>query len=512
MYPDAMDWCDAPFFEKEVFDDFEQKVRFAIDTSGWQPAKVFNRKKGHDLQNTNVRRHSNHVIDDKDMCRQLTQTIHERLSSLFPDDSFWIRDSHMDVLHYAEGDFFHRHEDFIKYFFPDVRLYVLLIGLETCQDGGETVVYAQKSQGVPYYGSVRKNRACFFPAHIPHESRVVKKGEKMCIKLDVFFVQRQAPTKMMMCRVGKTIFPFLHSWFQGFESFLESMSRFHGSQALDIHSIDEDTFRLVYRIFVHDYYPTREEKETVEDVWNMLFPDMSITDIKIWTTLTGWLTQPVTETHKNTCIWIRDIACFLRFYETYSTRVVPFIAFRYRDMEKWKKKWNVFSIIPLFSEGMSFVCSTEQGPPEKDWMLHRTRKFYYREHTATQKQRTFSMKTLSALKQKNQSDFIHWCDFHNKNIQDHGFHHEIPDGASCLSAQEISMTDTLCHELYASVIDHRDTFDFQGGGSTLCIDGSITEEYQEWCNDHYGATEFYEKYVQYEFECVYGFIRKDDTA
>lgn len=510
MYPDAHDWCDTPFFSEDVFMDIENKIRFLIDDSGWQSAHVFNRTKKRDVHNTDVRRHSKHVIDDKDMCRVVTQPIHQALSQRFPDDSFWLRDSHVDVLYYKEGDFFNRHEDFIKYYFPDVRLYVLLIGLQTCEKGGETVLYTSDSkEETPCFGSVRKNRACFFPAHIPHEGRLVVKGEKLCLKIDVFFVQRHAVNKKIECRVGDCLFPFLDSWFEGFESFLASMSRFCGSRVLEINSIDRDTFKLIYSIFVHDYHPTKSEKIHIDEVWDMLFPDMSMMNMKMWMTLLGWLRQPSMERQSNRCIWTRDLTCFFRFYKTYPELVSPYIAFRYRDVSR--KKWNVFSIIPLFSDGVSCVSGRDHRPLENGWRMHPTGKFYYNQNIVEKQQKhVLTVDSLVFLKRQHQSAFIKWCDFFcDENIQDYTLSDKtVVKNTLCSSGQQIpTMTETFSLELYTSLIDHHNIFDFHGKGIMSMIEGSQIEEYREWCNDDYGPTEYHEKYVQYEFDCVYGFVK-----
>jgi hypothetical protein len=507
MYPDAQDWCDAPFFPEDVLLDIEKKTRIVIDDYGWQSAQVFNRKKGRHVRNTDVRRHSKHVIDDKDTCRQVTQPINEALSRRFPDDSFWLRDSHIDILYYKEGDFFRRHEDFIKYYFPDVRLYVLLIGLQTCHDGGETVLYTT-AEGTPHFGSVRRNRACFFPAHIPHESRVVKKGEKLCLKVDVFFVQRYVLHKKITCRVGDSLFSFLDSWFDGFESFLTSMCRFQDSRELEITSIDEDTFRLFYRIFVHDYSPTKTEKEHVEKIWDMFFPDLSIVEMKTWTTFMGWFRQPSMEKHSNTCIWTRDVTCFFRFYQTYVEQICPFIAFRYRDTDR--RTWNVFSILPLFSDGVSCVTGHEHRPSGDGWTLHPTGKFYYNKNIhEKQEKQVLNIDTLVTLKRKHQSAFIKWCDF---SYHTDVFHYtlsekNIDSTLYCIGQKIPVMTDAFSLELYTSVIDHHNIFDFHENGVMSLIEGTSIEEYREWCNDDYGPIEFQEKYRQYEFDCVYGFVK-----
>jgi hypothetical protein len=121
------------------------------------------------------------------------------------------------------------------------------------------------------------------------------------------------------------------------------------------------------------------------------------------------------------------------------------------------------------------------------------------------------------LRQKYQELFVRWRDFESSVIMDEA---PLCDSSMSASREYNSATndiqEAMHHDLFSSLKDeNKNIIGNHTTEGTIRIEGLEVQEYSEWCNDDYGATEYYESYKKYEFETLYGLCKipvKSDQA
>jgi len=454
MYPDIFDWTTDAFLPEKDFQLLDDKIQYVTSEDKWTPAPVYRRSERRHVMNTDQRRHHKYIISDHPTLSLFGTMIEDALSRrLGPDTIFWLRQSHMDVLFYIKGEYFRPHSDFIKFLFPDVRMYVLLLGIIDCVSGGHTIVSRPDDERVCCQGSCLKNRACFFPAHLQHEGALVQHGEKMCLKVDVFICSRRSPT--MTITIDTCHFSFFESWWEGYDSFFKSMARFSKKKQIVMESVSVDDFQLLYNVFCQklDILDLSEkEMASLRELWDLFFPDMSMSWTMGWMTCLGWLQQDLDDTFP--WIWTHDMSFFLSFYNAMSDKIEPCIAIRYRDED--------------FDDGWLVPFAYQLNPGQMN---------------------TGTMKNIMAQCQHECMSVLDEAKMMNKPTKTAKYVHKSQYLSQVIFDIEKSLQTSIIVSEYVE--------------NSTRVSGS--KYISEWCNDDYYTEKVY---AQYWIECVFGFQKK----
>lgn len=170
------------FLNKKSFDEIYK----LLPEEGWQDAKVYSTLDKKSFVNKEFRKSEKNFEKRRDVLKNIKKIIMKPLIKYCKENIenfqyIWMRINHTEWIRYYEGDFFKSHKDFEKYICNGMHPYVLILGLNDVEDGGETRVETSICNG-----SCRKNGAVLFQANYEHESLVVKKGIKVALKLEFF--------------------------------------------------------------------------------------------------------------------------------------------------------------------------------------------------------------------------------------------------------------------------------------------------------------------------------------
>lgn len=170
------------FLSQENFD----VILSYLPKNGWRPAKVYSKDQKKSYVNKVVRKSEKNYEKRRDVLRSIKQIVMKPVIECFKNHipnfrRCWVRNNQTEWIRYYEGDFFKPHKDFEKYICNGMIPYVIIIGLNDVEEGGET-----KVENEIFDGSSKKNGAILFQANLTHESLVVKKGLKIALKLEFF--------------------------------------------------------------------------------------------------------------------------------------------------------------------------------------------------------------------------------------------------------------------------------------------------------------------------------------
>jgi hypothetical protein len=161
-------------------------IKNLLPEQGWQDAKVYSMNDKKSYVNGNVRKSQKNFEKRKDIIKTIKNIVMKPLKKWLKESIenyqyVWMRYNHTEWIRYYEGDFFKSHKDFEKYICNGMIPYVLILGLNDVEEGGETRV-----EDKILNGSCRENGAVLFQGNLEHESLVVKKGIKIGLKLEFF--------------------------------------------------------------------------------------------------------------------------------------------------------------------------------------------------------------------------------------------------------------------------------------------------------------------------------------
>jgi len=108
--------------------------------------------------------------------------------------------------------------------------------------------------------------------------------------------------------VGNEVFPFYPGWIKNTSSFLECIYRFYQRRRLTIETIDPVAFQKIYKYITHG--ATNDDVPELEELWDFLFPGMSMTGFSLQMTMRGFCSQDIVP-----YIWTRNGQVYQEFIE-----------------------------------------------------------------------------------------------------------------------------------------------------------------------------------------------------
>lgn len=473
-YPNIQDFVNEPFYDQDTLDRLNKWIN---QNSDWEFCKVYNKKYKKSMINDKTRSSYKITCTNQKMIEFIEEKTLSRLKSLIPFNDFWMRNSHFDVLYYTEKMYFDSHVDFIKYYFPDVRLYVLLVGLMNTEKGGETKVHLNKKDSILLNGAVMTNRACLFPAHLLHQGKMVEKGNKKCIKIDIFIMKKTNSIFHLSC--SDRTFVFSLNWFKGFSSFIESIYNFYKKDDIVLDSIKKDELIPIY-----DYLIGRNIDKTKIDpiIWNMIFPDISINDILIWFKILGFMEN---RDEKPLKLWTDNYSIFKRIINYIDKNHHPIICLRYKNSNHMK--WNIFKFISLISgKEVDFYSSSWAVKEDDNWSIN----FQYLYKELIQ-YLDFKSKIECKINKKKMDKFDYTPCSATKKIHD-------------IFETDFGGYKKIIQDWFDSVHDNKNIF-YINQIDTDYLSGERVFYIEEWCNDDY-CYEKEEQYESFQAQILYGVL------
>ena len=163
-------------------DDIQQlyeKVNYSTDKL--EEAQVYIRDTKENKKDEDLRKCKELCLDDNTL-KWLAQTVTPKINKEFKDFIFEASSVEARIIHYDSGDFFAKHTDVINVHSNLFKSYSLLINLETCEEGGETVLYINDDfSHISNNTSKIRGGGLLFPKSLWHEGLPIKKGIKVIL-------------------------------------------------------------------------------------------------------------------------------------------------------------------------------------------------------------------------------------------------------------------------------------------------------------------------------------------
>ena len=158
---------------------------FQFDESKFKIAEIRDRVTNENKEDKDTRQCKEIYIDDKGKIKQVSELITPKLNSQLGDDYvFNVALTNMRIIEYEVGDFFAKHTDFVHIDSNMFKSYSLLICLDECDEGGETVLYvSDEFTHYSSYTSKKRGGGLIFPKKTVHEGNPIKKGKKRILFL-----------------------------------------------------------------------------------------------------------------------------------------------------------------------------------------------------------------------------------------------------------------------------------------------------------------------------------------
>ena len=158
---------------------------FQFDESQFKVAEIRDRVTNENKEDKDTRQCKEIYIDDKEKIRRVSELITPKLNDQLGDNYvFNVALTNMRIIEYEVGDFFTKHTDFVHVDSNMFKSYSLLICLDECEEGGETVLYvSDEFTHYSSYTSKKRGGGLIFPKQTVHEGNPIKKGKKRILFL-----------------------------------------------------------------------------------------------------------------------------------------------------------------------------------------------------------------------------------------------------------------------------------------------------------------------------------------
>lgn len=329
-----------------------EEIRGFVPTDSWVTAQVFNPQKWLSKVNDTVRRSEKHYEKRQPVVKSLKKVILPRLIQWMKGEIkgyqyCWFRPNHVEWMRYHEGDFFRPHKDFERYTCNGMTPFVFILGLEDVEEGGETRV-----EDLLLSSSARKNGAILFQSNLQHESVTVKKGVKLCLKIELFVFRSEAEFYRVRGLNSQWLSFWQKSELKLVENYIERCRDFHrqGSDIVVEESSSKDIHNLSLLIADPktplpvdvDFYFPGHDKQSLHEIFSF---DHSIRsgerifygqDEKAWEYLNTEYVLPV-NMQLCVCLWIKEP----KSNKDYKMESVYSRDGRCARVDRW---WNTFSV------------------------------------------------------------------------------------------------------------------------------------------------------------------------
>jgi hypothetical protein len=224
-----------------------QDIYNHLPEDSWEKAKVYNPHHKISRTNDSVRISEKNYEKRDSVVRDIKRIILPKLIGWMRADienfqHCWLRTRHVEWMRYHEGDFFKPHRDFEKYTCNGMTPFVFILGLNDVEEGGETRVEKKVLSG-----SAKRNGGILFQSNLMHESIMVQKGMKLCLKLELFvFIEKtdnvfrvHGPNMKWMSLWPKAGLRLLENYIHNSSDFHKTKSdiEFSESTSRDIHNL-----------------------------------------------------------------------------------------------------------------------------------------------------------------------------------------------------------------------------------------------------------------------------------
>jgi len=149
-------------------------------------AQIFNKKTQENTRDDTIRKCKEVYIKDKSIINWIDKMVTHKLNTV-PGVEFVMVKNNVRILEYDPSDFFSKHTDVVNVGSNMFKNYSLLICLDPCVSGGETVLYPSGDDSFAYSSDKtcrQRGAGLIFPKTVLHEGKPIVEGKKRVMFLN----------------------------------------------------------------------------------------------------------------------------------------------------------------------------------------------------------------------------------------------------------------------------------------------------------------------------------------
>lgn len=197
---------------------------FNANSSDWIESKIFNTKEKVNEVNENVRISKKKVFKENKYFDIVQKEIIDKINNHVKKVYFSLVRDDIELVKYDKGDFFEKHQDFVKYTSNQFECFSLILYLNDDYEGGKTNLYISDDKKI--ISDTKKGQMLIFKNEIVHEGEKVTKGTKYILRLNLIGSQKNLEFVVIKF-VNDTRYYIINAENINGESFLGAMYNFN---------------------------------------------------------------------------------------------------------------------------------------------------------------------------------------------------------------------------------------------------------------------------------------------
>lgn len=182
-----MYWSVPEFISADQLEELRLLLQLDDSDGRYVESHVYNRVEKQNVMNKHLRSSRKIEYTDPAVFDWVDQRVLQPLARELGDQlRLVLVRNDIEVVKYNEGDFFKKHQDYVNFDSNEFKNYTLIMCLQGCEEGGETVLYAPDgtAETVPETGR-SPGSLLLFRKETVHEGREILKGTKQILKANV---------------------------------------------------------------------------------------------------------------------------------------------------------------------------------------------------------------------------------------------------------------------------------------------------------------------------------------
>lgn len=197
---------DENFLAQEELRELKNLIGFESINQNYVKSHFYNNKEKTLVIDQHIRSSEKIQFRDEKIFDWFEENVINKLNSSYPHLYFVLFRDDIELIRYQENDFFKRHVDTINFYSNEFINYTCLINLQSCQSGGETVIYDDNNEPNEFKETGQKEGSILlFQKQLQHEGKTVLKGEKIIMVANiVVFKKEQKDDDVIIINIENT--------------------------------------------------------------------------------------------------------------------------------------------------------------------------------------------------------------------------------------------------------------------------------------------------------------------
>lgn len=219
-------------------------------------AEIFNKKTQNNTRDDTIRKCKEVYIKDKSIINWIDKMVTHKLNTV-PGVEFAMVKNNVRILEYDPSDFFSKHTDVVNVGSNMFKNYSLLICLDPCVSGGETVLYPNGDESFIYASDKtcrRRGAGLIFPKTVLHEGKPIIEGKKRVMFLNYNCYLKDQDYIIVTTVSDDSVFAIPVKVLEGvkctFTDYYEEQKKLHPNQRFFLYDETEmsgDEFNVFYK-------------------------------------------------------------------------------------------------------------------------------------------------------------------------------------------------------------------------------------------------------------------------